>query len=75
MKMVTNQKRCDVFYPARMGPTGVSLMAFSQNSPGNMIQFPVTVIQGINTMMSPREEVNSKDNGDNTSGKSESQME
>lgn len=45
-------QRHDVSCPAQTMPTGVSLLAYRQTSPGNMTQFSTAVIQGINIMMS-----------------------
>lgn len=48
-KKIQNKKRHDVLCPVHAVPTGVSLLAYRQTSPGNMTQ---SVIWGINTMMS-----------------------
>lgn len=66
IKNVQNKKRHDVVCPAHTMPTGVSLLAYRQTSPGNMTE---SVIWGINTMMSLGQQADIKTNTDNTSGK------
>lgn len=63
-----NGKRRDVVCPARTAPTGISSLVYHQSSPGNMTQFWLAFVWGIDTMMSPWQQVEIKTNMDNSSG-------